>query len=51
MMAGGRAWWMGKHEKKVAWGWGMVMVGYAKIGDMGRNLYRAVMWHLLGVEG
>jgi len=51
MMAGGRAWWMGKHQKKVAWGWGMVMVGYAKIGNMGRNLYRVMMWHLWGVEG
>jgi hypothetical protein len=42
---------MGKHRKKVAWGWGMVMVGYAKIGDMGRNLYRVMTWHLRGVEG
>jgi hypothetical protein len=36
-------------KKKVAWVWGMVMVmvGYAKIGNMGRNLYRVMTWHLL----
>ncbi len=28
MMAGVWAWWMGKHGKKITWGWGMVMVGY-----------------------
>jgi hypothetical protein len=27
------------------------MVGYAKIGNMGCNLYRVMMWHLRGVEG
>jgi hypothetical protein len=40
---------MGKHVKEVTWGWGMV--GFAKIGNRGRNLYRVVMWHLRGVEG
>jgi hypothetical protein len=29
----------------------MVMVGYAKIGNRGHNLYKVVMWHLRGVEG
>ncbi len=48
---GGQAWWMGKHGKKVAWQWGMVMVGYIKIGNRSRNLCRVVMWHLRGVEG
>jgi hypothetical protein len=37
---------MGKHGKKVAWGWGMVIVGYVGIGNMGHNIYRMVMWHL-----
>ncbi len=50
-MAGGWAWWMGKHRKKVAQGWGMVMVGYAKIGNMGRNLYRVMTWRLRGSKG
>jgi hypothetical protein len=27
------------------------MVGYAKIGNMGCNLYRVMTWHLRGVEG
>jgi len=48
---GRQPWWMGKHGKKVTWGWGMVMVGYAKIGNRGHNLYKVVMWHLRGVEG
>jgi hypothetical protein len=38
--------WMGKHGKKIAWGWGMVIVGYVEIGNMGHNVYRMVMWHL-----
>jgi len=29
----------------------MVLMGYAKIGDMGHNLYRMMTWHLRGVEG
>jgi len=42
---------MGKHEKKVAWGWRMVVVGYTEIGNMGCNKHRMVTWHLRGVEG
>ncbi len=32
-------------------GWGMVVVGYTEIGNMGRNEHRMVTWHLRGVEG
>jgi hypothetical protein len=42
---------MGKHGKKVTWEWGIVMLNYAEIGNMGRNIYRMVTWHLREVEG
>ncbi len=43
-MVDGQAW-------KKSQGWRMVMVGYAKIGKRGHNLYRVAMWDLQGVEG
>jgi hypothetical protein len=42
---------MGKHGKKVTWGWGMVVVGYTEIGNVGHNVHRMVTWHLRAVEG
>ncbi len=47
--AGGHGGWASMEKK--SHGWGMAMVGYALIGNMGCIVYRMAMWHLQGVEG
>jgi hypothetical protein len=48
--AGGHGGWASM-EKKITWGWGMAIVGYTEIGNIGCNVYIMVTWHLQGVEG